>query len=490
MRIGAGVGAGVLAGCIAADEDDTAPGGGDEEEGIFRLLISDQPADIGDFEQADVSFDHARIFKSQAASDDSDDSGDMTEYEATITVEYDDEPIDDATVEVYEPGGARWDDAHLDTDESGIVSVDRPPGEYVLVVDHESEVGITLLELSGEPTDVTVSFDEERSLAVTVEDEEGEPIGDATVAMLGDDVTWAEFETDDAGTIEIQVPDDPLTIEARALGYDNEQPDIADDADSVSLVLSSLDTHSTTITVENDAGETIEGATVVFVDDTGMESDEWETDEDGEVEGGLWEGEYSVIASYDEAVGSETVTVPDDTDVSITIEEDAGESDDSNPDEQDRGYYHLDLDGETVDLTEVIGDAAISVFEGTLSAGTYNKIELHVADVDATLDGDNGDEVEVNIPSDRLQLTKSFELQAGETVAFVFDIHVVRRGRSGSYNLRPVISESGVGGEDVAVDELTDDDTADVSTGSDDRGGGPPGDVPGQNNRNDRGNQS
>ena len=121
-------------------------------------------------------------------------------------------------------------------------------------------------------------------------------------------------------------------------------------------------------------------------------------------------------------------------------------------------------------MTQVVGEKAISVLEGELEAGTYTKIELHASDVVGVVDGD---EVDVKLPSEKLQITKTFEVEEGEEVSFVFDIHVVKRGPNNGYILRPVISESGVAGEDVEVEEVEDeeDDESDDEGGeSDDEG--------------------
>ncbi|APX00013.1 hypothetical protein CHINAEXTREME_05445 [Halobiforma lacisalsi AJ5] len=120
-------------------------------------------------------------------------------------------------------------------------------------------------------------------------------------------------------------------------------------------------------------------------------------------------------------------------------------------DEEERGFYVVDLEGATVDLTQVVGDKAMPVGELDLSEGTYQKIELHVADVEGIVDGA---EATVKVPSEKLQLTKPFEVRAGESVDFVFDINVVKRGQGNDYNLTPVISKSGVKGEDVEVEEV------------------------------------
>lgn len=130
-----------------------------------------------------------------------------------------------------------------------------------------------------------------------------------------------------------------------------------------------------------------------------------------------------------------------------------GESDheDDDADEGDRGFYVLELDSPTVDLTKVVGDVAQPIFEGELEAGSYQKLELHVESTEGVVDGET---VEVKVPSEKLQLTKPFEVRAGEALDFVFDINVVKRGNQASYILKPVISKSGVRGEDVEVEEV------------------------------------
>lgn len=139
-----------------------------------------------------------------------------------------------------------------------------------------------------------------------------------------------------------------------------------------------------------------------------------------------------------------------------------------------QGYFTLDLDDASVDLTEVVGDKAIEVFDDELPAGEYTKIELYPSEVEGIVDGES---VTVHIPSDRLQIVMPFEVVPGETVSFVFDINVVRRGNTGEYNLTPVIAKSGVIGRDIDdVDEIDpdngehdeDEEDGDESEGDDD----------------------
>ncbi|AUG48795.1 hypothetical protein BVU17_00585 [Haloarcula taiwanensis] len=157
-------------------------------------------------------------------------------------------------------------------------------------------------------------------------------------------------------------------------------------------------------------------------------------------------------AATAEATETETAesTEMDTADDDAEDEAEDGEDMDEEADEDEGGFEVRDLDGATVDLTEVVGDKAIGVLDGELEAGRYSKIELYAESVDGVVDGES---VDVKIPSEKLQLTKPFEVVAGESVEFVFDINVVKKG-TGGYNLLPVISESGVAGKDVEIEEV------------------------------------
>ncbi len=66
-------------------------------------------------------------------------------------------------------------------------------------------------------------------------------------------------------------------------------------------------------------------------------------------------------------------------------------------------------------------------------SGPYSKIELYAESVDGVVDGES---VDVKIPSEKLQLTKPFEVVAGESVDFVFDINVVKRATAATTSCR------------------------------------------------------
>lgn len=134
-------------------------------------------------------------------------------------------------------------------------------------------------------------------------------------------------------------------------------------------------------------------------------------------------------------------------------------------DDGQRGFFVIDLGGATVDLTQVVGDKAMGVFDGELPEGRYTKIELYAASVEGVVDGEP---VDVMIPSGKLQIVKPFEVVAGETLSFVFDINVVEKGQTGEYNLLPVISGSGVAGKDVEVENVGNARGANAAGGTDD----------------------
>lgn len=133
--------------------------------------------------------------------------------------------------------------------------------------------------------------------------------------------------------------------------------------------------------------------------------------------------------------------------------------------ESEGSFQEFDLNGTTVDLTTVVGDRAIPISRTSLAEGNYSKVELHVSAVEGVV---AGEPVDVKVPSEKLQITKTFEVRANETTKFVFDINVVRKG-AGGYNLLPVIAKSGVVGKDVEVEEV---EPGDSSGGG--GAGGPP----------------
>ena len=129
-------------------------------------------------------------------------------------------------------------------------------------------------------------------------------------------------------------------------------------------------------------------------------------------------------------------------------ETDTNTTDDS--EEGNKGFTIIDLTGESVDLTQLIDGNIESLITTHLEPGTYTKVELHVTSAVGIV---NETEVTVKVPSSKLMITRNFEIVDGTLTGFVFDINVVKTGKG--YNLKPVISKSGVIGEDIPEDEVT-----------------------------------
>ena len=64
LALGASAGAVLLAGC-AGDGNGDSPSTRTQQTGTFRLLISDRPNDIDDFDSLDVTFDRAHVFREE-----------------------------------------------------------------------------------------------------------------------------------------------------------------------------------------------------------------------------------------------------------------------------------------------------------------------------------------------------------------------------------------------------------------------------------------
>lgn len=164
-------------------------------------------------------------------------------------------------------------------------------------------------------------------------------------------------------------------------------------------------------------------------------------------------------AEEDEEVTTGTVTETTAEDTESTADEaDDSETEDDDEDEDSEGFVEFDLDSATIDLTEVLGDRAISVLDGELEEGRYSGIELRVASAEGVVDGET---VDVKVPSNRLRIVKPFEIAADEELDFVFDINVIKKGPRNGYNLLPVIGKSGVAGKDVDVEEVESEDSED-----------------------------
>lgn len=109
----------------------------------------------------------------------------------------------------------------------------------------------------------------------------------------------------------------------------------------------------------------------------------------------------------------------------------------------------------TGDLLELIGTNATVLWEGYVEPGDYTKAFMYVSSVTGTLNPESGGgQADIWIPSDKLQITVPFTVnEGGAIVDFVFDITVIKAGKSGQYLIMPQVGESGPDQEYREVDE-------------------------------------
>jgi hypothetical protein len=97
---------------------------------------------------------------------------------------------------------------------------------------------------------------------------------------------------------------------------------------------------------------------------------------------------------------------------------------------------------QTVNLTDLQGNRAQEIWRGDVPEGEYSKVFLEVSQVNGIL-WENGEEIEIKLPSSKLQISKPFKVESGEVTNFVYDLTVVKAGQSGQYILKPQIGQSG-----------------------------------------------
>jgi len=113
------------------------------------------------------------------------------------------------------------------------------------------------------------------------------------------------------------------------------------------------------------------------------------------------------------------------------------------------GVWHTlepkpDPDGDNItglDLKPLVGENALAIWDGTLPEGEYTKVFIYVDEVKGILT--DGTEIEIKLPSQKLQISKPFTIGADSVIDFVYDITVVEAGKSGKYILKPQIGQSG-----------------------------------------------
>jgi len=94
----------------------------------------------------------------------------------------------------------------------------------------------------------------------------------------------------------------------------------------------------------------------------------------------------------------------------------------------------------TFDLTQLHDGNVSTLFNGSVPAGNYTYLELHITSASGVLK-DGGQSVDVKVPSSRIFLNTHFSVAPGKTTTFTFDVQVHQVG-NGDYQLKPNASGS------------------------------------------------
>ena len=103
----------------------------------------------------------------------------------------------------------------------------------------------------------------------------------------------------------------------------------------------------------------------------------------------------------------------------------------------------------TVDLTDLLGENAQEVWSGTIPTGQYTKVFVYIDKEDGVngeLKEPPGQTVDVKLPSNKLQISKGFEVATDTPMAYVYDLTVIAAGnpqKGVKYILKPQIGQSG-----------------------------------------------
>lgn len=86
------------------------------------------------------------------------------------------------------------------------------------------------------------------------------------------------------------------------------------------------------------------------------------------------------------------------------------------------------------DLVKLLNGNLTTLFRDPVPAGNYSKMELVISSATGVLK--TGETVDVKAPKGSIFLNTKFTVEAGKEVDFLFDIHVVAKGK-GDYGLQP-----------------------------------------------------
>lgn len=96
------------------------------------------------------------------------------------------------------------------------------------------------------------------------------------------------------------------------------------------------------------------------------------------------------------------------------------------------------------DLTLLTGDKSLEIWRGDIPEGQYSKVFINVVEVTGVLK-ETGETVEIKLPSQKLQLSMSFQISENAVTNFTYDLTVVATGNQQSdikYILKPQADQS------------------------------------------------
>jgi heat shock protein HslJ len=103
---------------------------------------------------------------------------------------------------------------------------------------------------------------------------------------------------------------------------------------------------------------------------------------------------------------------------------------------------------EPVDLKPLVGENALEIWSGNLTHGAYSKVFIYVREVNVIFTtAMGGGKKTIKLPSGKLHILKPFVISENTTTSFVYDVTVVKTGKSGQYILKPQIAQSGASQE-------------------------------------------
>jgi hypothetical protein len=108
-------------------------------------------------------------------------------------------------------------------------------------------------------------------------------------------------------------------------------------------------------------------------------------------------------------------------------------------------WIKLDPAVQAVDLALLQGDRAQEIWRGDVPEGQYTKVFIQVSSVSGILK-ETGESVDVKLPSEKLHISKGFEVTSSLMTNFVYDLTVIAAGSTQSgikYILKPQAGQSG-----------------------------------------------